>query len=144
MRVEHNVMINRPIEEVFSYTTNPDTLTQWNTAAIDVTVAPGTPAGVGAIYHLKAQFLGRRLDSSSEVTEYEPPRKIVYKTRSGPIPMHVRYTFEPASGGTQVTEVIDGEPGGFFRLADPVLKRLVERQVESSLKNLKDLLEAQA
>jgi hypothetical protein len=43
-----------------------------------------------------------------------------------------------------VTWSIEGEPEGFFRVAAPVLRGMVKRQVESQLGNLKDLLEAGA
>jgi hypothetical protein len=46
--------------------------------------------------------------------------------------------------GTQVTFLLAGEPGGFFKLAEPVLMQILQRQWQTNLANLKDVLEAQA
>jgi hypothetical protein len=38
---------------------------------------------------------------------------------------------------------VEGEPGSFFKLADPLIERFFKRQIKSDLETLKDLLEAQ-
>ncbi len=53
------------------------------------------------------------------------------------------YTFEEVPGGTRLTRAVEGEPGGFFKLADPLIERALKRQVKADLETLKDLLEAQ-
>jgi hypothetical protein len=53
-------------------------------------------------------------------------------------------TFEPVEGGTSFTMIGEGETGGFFKLAEPILNRMWQRQLEGMLANLKDILEAQA
>jgi hypothetical protein len=37
---------------------------------------------------------------------------------------------------------VEGEPAGFFKLADPLIERTLERQIRADLETLKDLLEA--
>jgi hypothetical protein len=49
---------------------------------------------------------------------------------------------ETAAGGTRLTWVGEGEPGGFFRLVGPLLEVAGRRQFKTDLANLKDLLEA--
>ena len=58
--------------------------------------------------------------------------------------MEARYTLEPAENGTQLTLVIEGQPGGFFKMAEPLVVRLAKRSYEEDLNNLKEMLEAQA
>ena len=53
-------------------------------------------------------------------------------------------TFEPMDGGTRVNTTIEGEPGGFFKLAEPLIVSMSKRQFQSDLDNLKDLMEANA
>jgi len=38
--------------------------------------------------------------------------------------------------------VLEGEPGGFFRLAKPLIQRAANRQFRANLETLKDMLEA--
>jgi hypothetical protein len=37
---------------------------------------------------------------------------------------------------------VEGEPGGFFKLADPLIERALKRQIRADLETLKDLLKA--
>ena len=43
-----------------------------------------------------------------------------------------------------MTVVGRAEPGGFFKLAEPIVIRMAKRQLETDFANLKDLLEAGA
>ena len=72
----------------------------------------------------------------------EPNVKFGFKTICGPVSMEGGFTVESVGGGTKVSFKIQGETGGFFKLAEPILGRMVRRQVETDHSNLKDLLEA--
>ena len=41
-----------------------------------------------------------------------------------------------------VDVVIEGEPGGFFKLAEPLVARAVKRQLDTDSATMKDILEA--
>ncbi len=143
IKLEHTVDINRPVEEVFSFITNHENDAQWRAGLVESKRTSEGPVGVGSTGTDVLQFLGRRIESSYELTEFEENRKLGFKTTSGPIPMEGGYTMESAGGGTKVAFTIQGDSGGFFRLAEPILARMVKRQVVSDFGNLKDLLEAQ-
>jgi hypothetical protein len=55
--------------------------------------------------------------------------------------VHVHYA-PVDSDGTVLTFVLEGEPGGFFKFAEPLVARQAERQFKGDLETLKDLLEA--
>jgi hypothetical protein len=54
----------------------------------------------------------------------------------------VRQTLEPVDTGTTIDVVIEGEPGGFFKLAEPLVERAVARELAHNLETLKDVLES--
>ena len=141
--VEHSVVINRPIEEVFDFMADIENAPQWRSGLVEVKKLSDELV-VGAKATEVLQFLGRRMETTYEITEYEPNKKFSFKTTSGPVPMEGGFTVESAEGGTKVTFKIQGEAGGFFKLAEPILARMVRRQVETDHGNLKDLLEARA
>ena len=141
--IEHSVTINRPIEEVFTFVTNIENGTQWQSGVLESRQTSQGPAGVGATGMEVRQFMGLRVESSFEVTEYEPSRKMGFKTTSGPIPLEGNYTFEPTEGGTKVTFAVQLEPSGVFKLAEALVARTARKQVETDCSNLKYLLEAQ-
>jgi carbon monoxide dehydrogenase subunit G len=87
------------------------------------------------------KFLGRRMESTMEVTEHEPPHRFTVRVGSGPVPFTARNTLSEADGSTRVTTLVEGEPGGFFRLAEPLVARALEREVRNNLATLKDVLE---
>jgi uncharacterized membrane protein len=98
----------------------------------------------GATAHLVSKFLGRRVESDAEITEFEPNRRVTMRSTSGPFPFHGSLTLDPVEGGTRVNATFELEPGRFFKLAEPIVTRMAKRQLESDLANLKDLMEADA
>ena len=145
MRIEESVEINRPPQEVFDYVANPENLPEWSSIVQEVhKEAQGQPRE-GDRYTTVAKFLGRRFETPTQVTSHEPPRRHSDKSTGGPFEQE--YTFllkEAAGGGTRLTQVAEGEPGGFFRLVGPLLEMAGRRQFRTDLANLKDLLEAQS
>ena len=142
--IEHTIVINRPVDEVFSFISRVENCPLWQSWAVEARVTSEGPMTVGTRYVYVAQFLGRRIESAGEVTAFEPNRRYAWKVTSGPIPMEADTTFDGSNGATKVTTTARGEPGGFFKLAEPVLVRVVRRQTETDCNNLKDLMEAGA
>ena len=116
IKIEHSVVINRPVEEVFAYATDPANLPQWQTSALEARV--DGPMQTGATGSIVRKFLGRRMESTVQFDEYEPPRKFALQAKSGPVPFRVRQTYEPEGAGVRINVVMEGEPGGFFKLAE--------------------------
>jgi len=141
LKVEISGEIERPVEEVFAYATDPAKAPEWRSGVIECRADPPGPVRVGSKIHTVLRFLGRRIEGTAEVTELVPDRRLVQKTNS-PFPLELTYLAEPSAGGTKVTVEAVGEPGGFFRVAGPVLGRLVKKQGQSELETMKALLEA--
>jgi uncharacterized membrane protein len=143
MRVEENIEIDRPVEEVFAYVANPENLPEWSGPAIEVKDVPG-PLKEGDTFIVVAKFLSRRFETPYGRISYEPNRRYTDRATGGPVPdQDWTYTFEEVAGDTtRVTRAVEGEPGGFFKLAGPLIERALKRQVRADLETLKDLLEA--
>ena len=143
-RVEASVVINRPVEEVFAFVTNPENDPQWLSGMLESEQTSEGPKGVGTTEQGVAQIVGQRIEWTAEVTEYEPNKKVKHKVTAGPISAEQSQIFEPVEGGTRFTLVLEGETGGFFRLAEPIVIRILQRDLEANVANLKDILEAGA
>ena len=144
MRSEESVEIDRPPEEAFSYVANPENLPEWTNLVLEVRKdAEGQPQ-VGDRFSVVAKFLGRRFETPFEVSVHKPPRQHSDRSTGGPFEQEYIYTFEQAgAGGTRLTQVVETEPGGFFKLVGPLLERAASRQLRADLQSLKDLLEVQ-
>jgi uncharacterized membrane protein len=143
-KLEFSTVINRPIEEVFAFLSNPENSSKWHLRGNEVKMTSQGPIGVGTTYRSVRTFLGRRIESETGFTEYEPNRKITLKSKRGPMPTKSQWTFDSVAGGTRVDLTIEGEPGGFFKVVEPLLVSTAKRQLEADFANLKDLMEAHA
>lgn len=96
IRIEYSIDIDRPPSEVFDYMMDMSNLPEWQSSAIEAhwegEKAPG------ARLREVRKFLGKRMESELEVTEYEPDRRFCLKTLSGPVPFSVEHTFEAKNG----------------------------------------------
>jgi hypothetical protein len=101
-----------------------------------------TPVRVGTKIQQRARFLGRKIESTSEVIQHEPNKRFVTQTDK-PFSLTITNTFEPEGGGTRVVVGLEGEPGGFFRLGEPIVARIAKKQLQAQLDTVKELLEAQ-
>ena len=144
LKIEISAVIHRPVEEVFAVASNPETYSKWSPGLIEVKRISEGPVGVGTTWRLVRQALGQRLEGDLELTEYEPNLKFTLDSKSRPFPGEARWTFDVVEGGTRVSVVLQAEPGGFFKLAEPLLRSFTKGTMETELANLKDLMEAHA
>jgi len=143
LKIETSVIINRSVEDVFAVLSNVENNPKWSAVFLDAKKTSDGPIGVGTTWRIVGKAFGQRIESELEVTEYEPNRQWVQK-QSRPIPGEVRQTYEPVEEGTRVNVAFQAEPAGFFKLAEPLLKTMMRRGIETDLANAKDLMEAHA
>jgi uncharacterized membrane protein len=141
--VETSITINRPVEHVFAFLSNFENQPKWDVSMIEVKKTSPEAIGVGTTWRVVPKALGRRIEGQAEVIEYELNRKITEKSKS-PFPVTVPMTFERVDGGTRVNVRFDAEPGGFFKLAEPLIMDKAKRVLAHDLAKLKGLMEAQA
>ena len=142
MNFETSVRIERPIEAVFDYVSDPTTFPRWNSAVQSVQeTAPGAD-GVGATYRMERQLPNGPAENDLEVVEVNRPTLFVIRTTSGPTPFHYRYVFSDEDGGTLMQLAAEVELGGLAGALGPLASRVVKRGVDSNFADLKRILEA--
>jgi uncharacterized protein YndB with AHSA1/START domain len=140
-RVTAEIEIDAPIDQVFAYVTDPRNLGHWHQAGTDVRDASGSP-GVGQRFTWTAHFLGRRLEVTHGVTEFEPNALFAWRTVQGAYHAAHHFRFEQTNNGTRVTANIATQDLHFLaRLAEPLIVRSARGYEQHSLETLKDLLE---
>jgi uncharacterized membrane protein len=141
--IERSIVIARPVDEVweFVHDTTKDAL--WQTTLVESEKLTDGPMGLGTRVRERRHFLGLRIETAWEVTEYEPNTRSAIKAVSGPIPFSGGYLFEPLDAGTRFTVSGELDAHGLFKLAEPVFARITSRELEANLGHLKDLLEAE-
>jgi uncharacterized protein YndB with AHSA1/START domain len=137
-----SIVIDRPVEDVFAVLSAAEKTPEWSSLVLEAEKTSPDPVGLGSTARFVGKFLGRRVESELEVTEWEPDRRMTSDTKRGPFPLRQRFTFTPEGQGTRVDLTIDVESKGFFKVAEPLFVALGKRQYESDLATLKDLMEA--
>jgi uncharacterized protein YndB with AHSA1/START domain len=139
--MEGSITISRSVEEIFAYMTDIGNFAEWNEQAGPSEQTSDGPVGVGATYRGSYDFMGRKMEWTSEITEYEPNRKMTQKVDMGVAVMGMSWLVEPVEGGTKVTIISEGEMGGLGKLAGPLMDRTMRKQMEGNLARLKALLD---
>ena len=147
-KIDRSTKVNAAPEQVFEALTDLDLLPVWSTITVETHGTPRKPIGEGDTFTQILRVLGRNVESNWEVTQLDRPRKVAYSSEApGGGMLRMVQTVEEAEGGSRVDVELDYElPGGLIgELFDSAYaERRNERELEHSLHNLKELLEARA
>jgi carbon monoxide dehydrogenase subunit G len=144
IRFESGVDVMRPVEEVWAYASDVTKHDEWSNAVQSIRLVTPGPIGRGTRFIQTVKMLGKQAEGEWEITEYEPNRRITFRGGSGPMRMSWSMILETIEGGTRIAAPGQCEPGGFFKVASPILRRAMKRQADGDFATLKDLLEATA
>jgi carbon monoxide dehydrogenase subunit G len=143
VRIEHTVVICRPVGEVFEFLTNPENNHLWQEGVVKSHKISEGRVNVGTRGEDVRKYVGREFRTTYEIVEYEPDRKLQFRSLSGPIQFEGSYTLEPVNEGARLSFTIQGEAGPFSALVGPLASRMARKQVERDTASLKRLLESE-
>lgn len=136
------VTIERSGADVFAFLADMANNPQWQKGMRACTWTSEPPLRLGSTYDQEASLLGRKIVSSFEVVEFEPGERIRIRTTGGTMPIDVtRSVEESGDGSCTVSAIVRGDASKVFRMADPLMRRMVERSVRADYARLKKLLE---
>jgi hypothetical protein len=136
IQFENNLIIKRPVAEVFAFVSDFTNMPKWNYFVLEVKKVNPGPVGLGTTY-----FQVRKTDSQQfAITEYEPSRVVTIKTMPPAPALEMRFTFETLGSNTRLTDTWALETGrhGFFEW---LATGRVRSAVAENLGKLKQLLE---
>jgi carbon monoxide dehydrogenase subunit G len=139
--VHVEIAIEKPRAEVAAFMFDPANDALWTTGVVDVKPLTDGRLRVGSKVERTSKFLGRKLAYQYEVVEADDDRSVVMRVEQ-PFPMLIRYELKDEPGGTRASIHARGDAGGFYKLAAPLLNRMVRRSITSDLETLKEYLEA--
>jgi carbon monoxide dehydrogenase subunit G len=140
--VDKSIHINKPAAEVFAFMSDFANDAKWQADLIRSEKTSDGPMAVGSTGLTVQKVMGKEMQNGIEVTVYEPPKRFAAKTTSGPVKFEFTATYEEMGGGTHVTMNMKGEAGGFFKVAEGMLKKEIEKSFERDFAKLKEILEA--
>lgn len=147
LRLEREMVVERPLEEVFAFFADPLNLERITPPWLRFRVLgePDAPLRAGSTIDYRLRVHGVPLSWTSLISHWEPPYAFVDEQVRGPYRLWVhRHTFEPLdgdpAGATRVRDAVDyAVPGG--RLVDRLLvRRDLERIFAYRRERLAELL----
>jgi hypothetical protein len=136
------IRIARPAAEVAAYMFDPANDPRWISGISEAEPVGTGPVGVGSRVRRRASFLGRGIDYVMEVVALEPGRRLAMHAVEAPMPMDVTYEVEPAEPGAIARVRVQGDAGGLYRLAGPLVSAQVGRSIDGDVRRLKEILES--
>ena len=142
MKIEETILISSPASKVFHFLSNFRSHKKFFEIFTDSKQVTKGKLGEGTELFSKQVFLGRKIETSSKVTNFVPDKRFTYESVSGPIPTSMDFVLESQGDkATRLTVQYELEPGSFFNLDEIFLRPRVASVVSRSLNNLKSLLE---
>lgn len=144
--VEKSILINRPIDEVYRYATDPAHWYQWYSGLSEPRNLTGQ-GEAGTTLDLDIHILGMQLPVIVAVTENsQTGQGYVWKGLvKGSIDSIQSWTYTPEDMGTRINYAEEYElPQSLMsKIADKlIIKKIMNNAMDQSLKNLKDICEA--
>ncbi len=136
-----STMIYRPIQQVFNFMSVPENDFQWQYGILASARLSEEASNIGTLFRSISHLMGHRVESTFEVTEYEPNRKYGFKSLSGPLNSQTSYDFEIANGSTKITVSTQANVVNFFQVGEGLLEKKMKKQLKEDLAMLKDILE---
>ena len=143
LKIDVGVTINRPPADVFAVLTDVAHQPDWSKGAGKIRNVSENPAKLGTTWTQISKFVGKEIEAHLKVTDYEANRRFGSQVDK-PIPFQLLFVLEPVGTGTKLTFTATGEPGRFFGVAAPLLRKAIKDTMTSDLGTLKTQLEARA
>ena len=141
IQVSDSVVIARPVMQVFAFVSDHENLPAWTVGVKDSRRLTEGPPGSGSRYRVVGALLGRTIESSYQVTAFDPGRGFDGTMTSPMFGFTEQYRFETDHDATRVSMTACVEPRGLFRVLAPVMAAGVRRQVKTDHRRLKTILE---
>jgi len=141
VRVDGEIVINRPVEEVFDFVADEGNEPRYNARMRRAEKISEGPIGLGTRYRAELVSAGRPVPMVIKFTAYERPRRLASTTHMSSMGIQYTLTFEPDPGGTRMRWSGDIEPSGILKLMNPLVAWMGRRQELRIWTGLKGLLE---
>jgi len=139
---ETEVLIGRPVEEVFAFVDDEGKTPQWLGLCVSLARASDGPKGVGTKLHYVHREGGRAASMDGVVTAYEPGQRLGMNYTDRAFDVAVDFWLAAADGGTTLRHATAITPKTFVgRLMSPLIGGMTRRQMQKDLQMLKGLLE---
>jgi uncharacterized protein YndB with AHSA1/START domain len=141
--IEGEIVINRPVEEVFDFVADERNEPRYNPGMVRAELLTPGPVGLGSRFRAEMRTRPRPVVMTTENTGYDRPQRLASTTRLSTMDIEGTLTFDPVPAGTRMRWSWEVRPRGLLKLAAPVVARIGARQERAIWTGLKRVLEGQ-
>ncbi len=136
--IRRTIIINAPVEKVFSFMTTPGNWTRYVTSLSGVSNFSTEILEQGTTYTWEYRMLGVKMHGTGTITQYAKNTAFGMKM-AGTIPINEQYRFTPSGNGTELAMEITYElPAKIFeKIASiSVVEKLNQREAQNILEKI--------
>ena len=144
IRVEREIDVARPADEVFERLTRIEDLPRWQPAIVEARLTSPGPIGAGSALRIVAVAGGKRTEATGTVTEFSRPELIALSAKAGPadITARVKVTaLTESSSRVAVRTTI--ALGGMLRFVEGMARSRIEAEAPAAAAAVKEWLESE-
>ena len=142
MRASAEIVIERPVEAVWEWASDPRHWPQWQEGVTDVRAD-------GDRFTSRYEYGPHSGTAVYEIAERMPPRRQLVRSVSGPFRFEGLLELSADVGGTRVRQTMVTDPEDalarlMFVVARPLVRRSMRRRIAGQLERLKAMVELEA
>lgn len=137
-----STFIQQPINRVFDFISKPENDFQWQYETLSSSQTSEGVITVGSSFRSTGHLMGNRIQSTFEVTEYEPNKRYGFKSLSGPLQSITSYSLDISKRYTQVKISTQANVVNKLEFNENILEKKMKRQIKENLAMLKNILES--
>ena len=140
MKFENSIVINKPVEQVFEFVTDPRNNAKWQTDILELEITSENHFGLGATYRCVNRFMGRRIESENKITDYAASKACCIRITNGVLTGKCSMFFTRFEDGTKFTASGNLDMR-YFKLLKMIATRKINQQIKEDMLRLKYILE---
>ncbi|GGF20353.1 hypothetical protein GCM10010954_18890 [Halobacillus andaensis] len=143
--LESTVIIKKPLEEVFQIATDFTKSPEIMDAVVEVKPLTEGPVRKGYQFREVREIRGRKAASTIEITDFEQNKSYTASSEQNGLDLRYHYTFVETTEGTKIEFVGELFTKGIRnKLAQPLIKKIIKKEDENHLDNLKEFIEQES
>ena len=141
LKVTTSIRIERPVDDVFAFVTNVDNVRLWDPKVIRAELTSEGTMKMGAVVRESRRVWWGTINATYTVIEYEPTAKFCLEGEAGGVRATSCLQLAGTGSATEMTFVGEYQGGPLFQLFRHVSRPFVQRNVTTTVRVIRQLLE---
>lgn len=143
MRTESRIVIHRPVNEVFSFISDPHNLPKWFAGFKEFQPISGEPGRLGSRNRQTLEEMGYTVEVEEEVIGYQENQLLSSKVSHPEAESVITFRFDNKGNDTEVVFDTDTQIKSWkYKMMAPLISGQVQRRQDESLQKLKNMIES--